>query len=274
MREIGFLKFNKDNLMKHLLAIEDHARYLKEGMSPEHYACITKHFLQAEEQSDEGISHASVIEPENLEIFKDVKNKLFEMRNKMTNNTSPENVITAIREIRKIAEKLDPSYNTSECKVCGSVEESLKGLNRGDNQNSIKKKLYIMEDNNMSENKKVVVNTLVGNIVGKFATKGTAMIIPGATMGISNKTLANVGIGVLLSGAALYGKLKKANTIAAVIGTSMIAEELVNIGMGAMATAPPAPSPAPSASMGAVYNGGLYATTYSNGSTGGLVSVD
>lgn len=45
-RESYFLSYNIDNVLKHLLAIEDHLRNLDENYEAPDASCIVKHLLQ------------------------------------------------------------------------------------------------------------------------------------------------------------------------------------------------------------------------------------
>lgn len=264
MREIGFLSYNKDNVMKHLLAIEDHCRNLKPGYSSEHFSCITKHALQVEEQAEEGISHASEIEPESVRIFSQVRRQIREFRKELKRDQSPDNAIRNIRKIRKEAEKMDPEYNVSACKTCRSTEEMEMILGDG-------KYLNTSSDQNLNmKETKLVGNALVGNLTGKGVSVATTYLIPGQTMGIPNKTIANAVIGVALTGLALYEKLpKNANLLGAVAGTNLLANELVNTAMTYMMPAPVAPiEPAPTTAVASATGAGTYPYSPAYGTPG------
>jgi hypothetical protein len=164
-----------------------------------------------------------------------------------------EDLITGLRNERK---------KITGCETCNSVESAISNLNMGGDQFSSR------EEITMTMQKEIVTNALVGNIAGKGVSKATAMFVSGSTMGITNKTLVNVVIGGVLTGAALYGKLKKANMLGAIVGTNLLADELVEMAMGAIA---PAPATSMVVAPARVAASGLYQTTYN---CGGLSTVD
>ncbi|MHA1852559.1 MAG: hypothetical protein ACTSUF_03520 [Candidatus Heimdallarchaeaceae archaeon] len=273
MRETIFLSYNEDNILKHLLAIEDHARNLKSGMKPEHYACITKHALQVEEQAEEGISHASEVEPEKVDVFIKIRGWIKQFRKELKKDTDPKATIREIRRIRKEAEKLNREYNMSECKVCGPIENTIKKfLGRAKHLNTpIAQELNRFNTGgNMA--REIVVNALVGNVAGRVVSDYVSPMVPAVVPGVSGKTLGDVVIGGVLSALSLYGKISgKFDTIAAVAGTNLLATGLMDLVSGYAAPAPPAaraPAPAPAA--------GLYRTTVGTtvGQNGALVYID
>lgn len=115
----AFLKYNKDNVMKHLLAIEAHLRELEEGYRPDHASCVIKHILQLEEQCEEGISHAAELgQDEVAKIFKRVRDEAESIRKALLEGRPPAEIIRMVRAVRRVAEKLDPSFELEKCTTC------------------------------------------------------------------------------------------------------------------------------------------------------------
>lgn len=124
-KTIMFMRYNEQNALMHLLAIEDHARYLDNVESPEHLSCINKHVLQAIEQASEGISHASSFAPDKVEAFTNIHTKMQELLNDLELSIpSKADLIRRIREVRLIAETLRPGFQISECKLCSFDHKS------------------------------------------------------------------------------------------------------------------------------------------------------
>jgi len=202
-REIGFMDFNIRNILTNLHQAEDHYRNLSEDSDElGHKSCITKHVMMASGESGEGISHASVVNPSLVGNFREIKNNSDKFVSEMGELDNREG-IREIRRIRKIAEKLDPNYDTSRCKACGEFEERLenyddetKGLNRGTN------KFFNMKDN---------MKALVGSFVGKGISEVTSRYVSGSNFGIANKTLVNIGVGLGID--LLYLKKRKGKTL-------------------------------------------------------------
>jgi len=124
-----FLVYNEDNVMKQLLAIEDHLRHLSSNYKSEEASCVVKHILTLSEQCDEGISHASELnESEKAEIFRAIGYGASRLKDKLAKQYSPYELIKDVRELRRKAEKLNPIYNLEKCNSCGSVEETINKL--------------------------------------------------------------------------------------------------------------------------------------------------
>jgi len=115
----NFLRYNEENVMMHLLAVEDHLRNLSPEYETEHASCIYKHALQLKEQSLEGISHSSELhEEEKAQIFERLKLGASEIQEGLKSRIPPTELIRRVRELRGIAEGLDPSYSLQKCEAC------------------------------------------------------------------------------------------------------------------------------------------------------------
>jgi len=186
-----------------------------------------------------------------------------------------EDLMTALRSKRKALTKGD-------CPECGTMRKAMektKALNRNATQELISVSKH---GGNLIMSKELVMSALAGSALGKGVSVVTPMVIPGATMGIANKTLANVAIGGVLTGLTLYGKVPSKYEMAVVVaGTSLIATELIDLLMGYVVPSAAMPSPAPAAAAAMRMGGAqLYATSYgapgasAQYSNGSLIIVD
>jgi len=120
----NFLKYNTDGVMMHILAIEDHLRYLDSKYRSEDSSCLVKHALQLREQSLEGISHSNEIgDKEKVQVFRDLVHGSEKLQDLFKQRTSPDDLILEVRKLRKRAEALDPSFNLEKCQSCGNMED-------------------------------------------------------------------------------------------------------------------------------------------------------
>ena len=128
-----FLTFNIDGVHMHLLAIEDHLRRLSREYESEEASCLMKHALQLQEQSLEGISHASDVgDKEKTQVFRDLQKGAEALRKKFKERADPDDLIKEVRALRKRAEVLDPTFNLEKCASCGDIDlasvEKIKAL--------------------------------------------------------------------------------------------------------------------------------------------------
>lgn len=101
-----FLKWNKDEIFKGLIAIENHFRYLRSG----DYGCILKHLAEVEGHCDEAISHSAELGLEEMcKKFRELRDLVKEFREKLK-DLSPTEGIKKIRELRKFFESFNPEY--------------------------------------------------------------------------------------------------------------------------------------------------------------------
>lgn len=251
--EDRFLQYNEENVIKHLLAIEDHARNLKEGYGPEHYACITKHSLQIEEQCDEGISHAAVLDTNKVGVFKEVRKRIADFRNKLKSDSSPDVAIKEIRSVRSVAERLGRGYDTSECRVCGDsesvpeVKTYLKGTQTMNKTGGKSMKLP-----SVPSGVKDVAMVLGGGIAGKIIETYLPSVIPQGQLvpGLNNGTLANIAVGVAIDALAITrpGMLGALEVPAVAAANFILADTLGDILLGYVTPAAAIPS-APAAAV-------------------------
>ena len=125
-----FLRYNVDNVLKHLLAIEAHLKDLPRDYTGEHASCIIKHLLQLEEQCEEGMSHAAELRRDRMvEVFRRLRERGRELKSRLVARAiSPEDAIRFVRDLRRLAEELAPEYDLAKCATCGPLEGTLEEL--------------------------------------------------------------------------------------------------------------------------------------------------
>ena len=121
-KEAYYLKFNKDEIFKNLIATEGHFRNVKKtGLDREGFLnCAVKHLADAEGHLDEAISHSIVAETEeSSKKFRELRNKVQNFRHSLQGGkVSPEAGIKLVREIRHEFEDFNPEYDISKCEAC------------------------------------------------------------------------------------------------------------------------------------------------------------
>lgn len=182
-REIGFLDYNFDNIMRNLIATEIHLRDLTSGREQGHDSCCRKHLLFIENELGEAQSHSAVIKPELFKVFKKLEGKVIDLRKNLS-TVEITDAINRVREIRKGMEQINPEYDTSNCVSCAGVEKKVEKLlnskpespaqkrktYKGDKVNNVNTKLSI-GGNGMLSGKEV------GYIAGgNFLGKGVDML--------------------------------------------------------------------------------------------------
>ena len=133
-KEEYFLKYNKDEIFKNLLATEGHFRNLEQtGFSSgdkEHEGCLIKHLGDAESHADEATSHSLMVKgEESSKKFKELRDGLRAFRKKL--QPGPVSPVEGIRETRKLRrqfESFNPEYDVTKCLACGAVEEIMEKL--------------------------------------------------------------------------------------------------------------------------------------------------
>ena len=122
-KEQYYLTYNKDEIMKNLLASEGHFRNIADDGSTVEagfLSCVVKHLADAEGHGDEAISHSAVVEgQEASDKFRDLRNDLRELRYKVQKDSiSPHEGILEIRKLRREFESFNPEYDVSTCESC------------------------------------------------------------------------------------------------------------------------------------------------------------
>gem|GEM_PF-2594916 len=126
----AFLRFNKEEIFKDLLAVEGHLRNVKPGYKSQDLACIAKHLADAEGHADEAISHAAELgDDEASRKFRELRDRLRDLRRDLQESKiSLEEAIRRVREVRRYFEGFNPEFDVSKCRACGEVEEVLAKL--------------------------------------------------------------------------------------------------------------------------------------------------
>jgi len=146
----NFLKYNEDNVMMQLLALEDHFRLLSSDYKSEHAACCTKHILFLLEEAREGQSHASEVgDSKKVRIFKEIDEDTQKVRVDIESHVPPEEIIRKVRAIRRKVEGLNPNFNLEKCEACSIkpvviVKEML--ANPNDDQDIFKEVIKIRSE--------------------------------------------------------------------------------------------------------------------------------
>jgi hypothetical protein len=116
-----FLEYNKENILANLIEIEDHLRNLPKYYDPSkgEASCVIKHALMVYGEAGEGISHASVVKPEEVEVFRKIRAEIKEFIESVKRGEEPEKLIRKIREIRKTASSIYLPAMEERCRACG-----------------------------------------------------------------------------------------------------------------------------------------------------------
>jgi len=230
MKPIGqFADFNKENILGNLLQSETHLKNVHENTDPNYLSCINKHFLEAQFELQELQAH----EPEHHREYRDLMMRLRRLRKDNIKGIPTDEAISRIRDIRADFEKYVPGHDTEECKSCGDISDEIrrvaKSLNRGNNEELSSHSQEREDFMARMQNKGTVMQSLGGSLGAEVVDRYVSPMVPEVVPGITGKQLGNLGIGIAASAAALYGKAKKYNMAAAVLGTNLIAREIMNM---------------------------------------------
>ena len=121
-KEAYYLQYNKDEIFKNLLAAESHLKTVEDQPAGDNgfMNCVVKHLADAEQHSDEAISHSLVAaNEEKSENFKYISSCLKETRHMIqAGQLSPAQAIVNVRSIRQSFEKSNPEFDISKCTAC------------------------------------------------------------------------------------------------------------------------------------------------------------
>jgi len=234
-REIGFLEYNFDNIMRNLIATEVHLRDLSNEREKGHDSCCRKHLLFIENELGEAQSHSAVLKPELVRVFKELEKEVINLRKNLSSQSVIES-IRKIRDIRKKMERINPEYDTSNCISCKKIEREIEKKIKQ------KSKVYKGESKNNIIDVKILggrrMDTRQIGIIagGQFLGKGadllanyidTTMKATGKQLYERPSTWINIGGGLGLVLAALYGlKDEKLKLGAIVAGTHMLTKTI------------------------------------------------
>jgi hypothetical protein len=123
-KEKLFLEYNREEILKNLLAVEGHLRNLDRGDRAGFTACIVKHLMDAEGHADEAISHAAVVEgSESSRRFRELRDRIRDYRRLVQMGVGDvEEAIRGVRAIRRYFESFNPQFDISRCAACGIPE--------------------------------------------------------------------------------------------------------------------------------------------------------
>jgi len=141
MKEKEFLEYNKLNILANLIEIEDHLRNLQKYYNPSEgdASCIIKHGAMIYGELGEAISHSTIVNPKEVDIYKKLRNEIVDFIKKVERREDPNVLLKRIREIRSEFSKVYLPSNEYNCKACNYSErilENIKNINI-DNQKSI-----------------------------------------------------------------------------------------------------------------------------------------
>ncbi len=232
-REEYFLEYNVDNIFINLIQLETHLRNLDTTDNEKgHSACLVKHLAEVEGESSEAISHSATIAPEKTREFKEIKETAHEMRKKL-GDKNPDEMILEVRALRKRVEKLNPEWDTSNCKACEVGTKHSSHSHTESFESHEDAKVFKPAESNSTMVQKEFIPIVAGNLVGGVADIGVKMVsgvIPdfgpvtgGNILGIAG----GVGIAFL---SAKFSKKQSIQLAGVAAGSYMVAKNLLEIG--------------------------------------------
>lgn len=121
-REAYYLRYNKDEIMKGLLASEGHFRNVQgKGLDDKGFMqCAVKHLSECESAADEAVCHSVIVaDAETSEHFGTLRDKIQGLRHDLQDGkVNPTQGIERVREIRRKFESFNPDFDISACKAC------------------------------------------------------------------------------------------------------------------------------------------------------------
>ena len=125
-KEKVFLRYNKDEIYKNLLATEGHFRNVQgKGLDDSGFMmCAVKHLADAESSADEAICHSVIVaDAKTSESFGKVRDEIQEFRHDLQDGkVNPTQGIERVRQIRHEFEGFNPDFDISKCKACKGRE--------------------------------------------------------------------------------------------------------------------------------------------------------
>ena len=128
-KEKYYLKFNKDESFKNLIATEEHFRNVENDIDEEGFLnCAVKHLASCEGHFDEAISHSLIVESkDSSDKFRDLRNDVRWLRHELqSGRVSPSEGIKHVRKIRRKFEDFNDEYDISRCEACEVKVEIIK----------------------------------------------------------------------------------------------------------------------------------------------------
>ena len=127
----AFLRWNKEELFKALLAAEGHLRAA--GPGTQDLSCVVKHLAEAESHADEAVSHAAELGDDLASSrFRGLRDAARDLRRAVQGGSVPlEEAIRRVRALRRALEEAAPEFDVSRCRACGEAAASLAALLEG-----------------------------------------------------------------------------------------------------------------------------------------------
>jgi len=224
-KELYFLRFNQDNIIKHLLALEDHSRYLRSDMSPKHKSCLLKHTLQLQEQLSEAVSHSSVVEPNKTAKYQELLYDSDRLKKIVESKSEPVDIIREIRNMRSKYEQIVPKYSVKDCKVCSLGHDS-------ENNSFLNKENHHIDITNNGDSEMETANIVSGIAGGAILAKALDFTASKVSMVNEHKTASNVVVGLagIFAGSKMKGAGKAAKYLKPALvygGMFLITSEIV-----------------------------------------------
>lgn len=121
-REKFFLMYNKDEIMKGLLASEGHLKNIssdKASVETGFYNCVVKHLAEVEGHADEAICHSLVVaDAQTSSKFQHIRDETRDLRHKVQEGIPPQEAIIEVRKIRREFESFNPEFDVTKCESC------------------------------------------------------------------------------------------------------------------------------------------------------------
>jgi len=169
-----FLEYNRDEVFKNLLAVEEHLRFAKPGTTSSEAACIIKHLAEIESHCDEAISHASELGyDEEVDYWRQIRDKVRDLRYRimLEGIQNPTEMIRDVRQIRQILESFNPELSAMGCGVCGAAMQ-LGENKQEESTKAIPQLPQFIEPNTQNLNRGLDINKTI-----KMARKGDVLLI-------------------------------------------------------------------------------------------------
>lgn len=237
-REERFLDYNNNNIFINLLQLETHLRNLDDLQTDEsQVSCLAKHLAEAEGEASEAISHSAVTEPEKTPSYREIKEKLFELRKNLP-SYSPDGAILRVREIRKVVEKVVPAFNTENCTACEELDAGVRKVFKSGSNKSIIEKTGGLSQMAIATKQVGIIagSQFAGKLVEVLADQADVMTgTTGAAAFARTSTWVNIGGGLAatLAGMLVLKKNPTAQLALVVAGTHMLTK-VVDVAQEAM----------------------------------------
>lgn len=202
--------------------------------------CMSKH-------SRDLLHHAEAREDSEL---KKIAQKAFDISSKML-GVKDKKLYSEIRDLEHHTEDLLTGLRTerkkltkNDCPECGEMKKVIERIKRAKPLNRESNKI-----SNSIQGKEIHMSLkpLIGSFVGKGISEVTTRFVPGATFGVANKTLINLGIGIVVNALSVMKKehmMGRAGEYIVPAANFLLADEVGDLVAGYIPAAPAAVVPA------------------------------